>query len=119
MATRYLVEWTPWAKVKAAAEKRGMPADGEVGDYVDIDAYETSSVLPTFPAAVAFARKVLPDDTWKSTRIRRQVLVQNDHDDLGNRVRPMPSFETEATWEVFADSPDPVEATPDWTDLAA
>ena len=115
---RYLVEWTPWDRVKAEAVKRGMPADGEVGDYVCIDAYERNRAFPSFSLARVFARKVLPNDTWSCPRIRRQVLVPNDHDDLGNRVEPMPTFETEATWEVFEDRPDPVEASPDWRDAA-
>jgi hypothetical protein len=117
--TRYLVEWTPWDAVEAAAIKRGMPADGEVADYVELDDFERTEVRNTFAAAVALARKVLPKDTWNCPRIRRQVLVQNDHDDLGNRVRPMPSFETDATWEVFEDQPNPVESSPDWLDCAA
>lgn len=117
-STRYLVEWTPWDVVKAAAIKRGMPDDGAAADYVDIDSFERSQVCLSFAAAVTFARKVLPNDTWASPRIRRQALVQNDHDDLGNRVEAMPSFETDATWEVFEDEPDPQEAAPDWRDAA-
>lgn len=83
---------------------------------MDIDSFERAEVCVSFEAAIAQARKALPEDTWGCPRIRRQILVQNDHDDLGNRVRPMPSFETEATWEVFSDQPDPVEAAPDWRD---
>jgi hypothetical protein len=115
---RYLVEWTPWDAVKAAAVKRGMPADGEVADYVEIDDYQTERVFSTFAAAMKFASSVAEADTWRCPRIRRQVLVQNDHDDLGNRVEPMPSFETEATWEMI-DGSEPVEEQPDWLDDAA
>lgn len=119
-ANRYLVEWTSWADAKAAAIKRGMPADGSVSDYINFENFDRADECASFKAAVAHARKVLPKDVWHCPRIRRQVLVQNDHDDLGNRVRPTPSYETEATWEVFEDLPDPVEETPDWRDdLAA
>lgn len=115
---RYAVEWTPWADVKAAAVKRGMPADGEAGDYVCIDDFERTDTFPTFDKAVKFARSIITKDTWNCPRIRRQVLVENDQDDLGNRVTAMPSYETEATWEVFEDQPDPVEDAPDWRDAA-
>lgn len=113
---RYLVEWTPWVAVKAAALKRGMPADGSAGDYVEISDFDRGDVFPRFKAAVSFARSVAADDTWNCPRIRRQVLVPNDHDDLGNRVEARPSYETEATWEVFEDQPDPDESSPDWRD---
>ena len=119
MSKRYLVEWTPWAAVKAAAVKRGMPADGEAGDYVNFEDFDRSEALPTFVKALAFARGVLPEDTWGCPRIRRQILVLNDHDDLGNRVPSCPSYETEATWEIFKDEADPVEDKPDWLDYAA
>jgi hypothetical protein len=33
---RYLVEWTPWADVYAAALKAGMVKDEEVSDFVEI-----------------------------------------------------------------------------------
>lgn len=119
MVNLYLVEWTPWATVKAAACRAGMPDGGEVGDYVCFDDFTCSDEFSTFERAVVHARKVLPLDTWKCPRIRRQVLVKNDRDDLGNRVKAMPSFETEATWEISEDQPDPVEEAPDWLDFAA
>lgn len=111
---RYQVEWTPWADVHAAAVRRGMPPDGEVSDYVAIESFDRGRVFPNFGLALAFAKKVVPDDTWHCPRIRRQFLAPNDHDDLGNRVEPMPSWENEATWEVFEDAPAPVESAPDW-----
>lgn len=113
MNTRYLVEWTPWETALAAARKAGMPADGEASDYVTFDDYETARAFPTFPLALAYARKVEPADTWRCPRIRRQYLAANDTDDLGNRVRPMPDWETEATWEVMSDYV-PVESSPDY-----
>jgi hypothetical protein len=111
-AKRYLVEWTPWDVVKAAAVKRGMPADGEVSDYVELDDYLKTETFSTFAKAVKFARSVIEKDTWRCPRVCRQVLVQNDHDDLGNRIEAMPSFETEATWEQF-DNVDLTERLPD------
>ena len=114
MEARYLVEWTPWSEVTAAAIKRGMPDDGEPGDYVDFASFERGEVCETFESAIACARRVLLLDAWKCPRIRRQILVPNDTDDLGNRVTPMPTFETEATWEVSAGDPDPREEEPDW-----
>jgi hypothetical protein len=114
----YLVEWTCWPDAEAAAVKRGMPANGSLSDYVHLEDYERSYESSTFDEAVAIARRVLPDDAWNCPRIRRRVLVPNDHDDLGNRVRPLPSYETEATWEVFDGQPDPIEANPDWLSAA-
>ena len=119
MKTRYLVEWTPWDAVKAAAVKHGMPEDGSAADYVCMDDFTQADVFLTFAKAVHFARSIIGKDTWNCPRIRRQVLVSNDHDDLGNRVKAMPAYETDATWEVFEDQPDPVEANPDWLDEAA
>lgn len=116
---RYLVEWTPWDLVKAAAIKRGMPADGEVADYVTIDEYERNDGFGTFTEALSFARSVVEKDTWRCPRIRRQIIVPNDHDDLGNRVKAMPTFETDATWELIEGGADIDEATPDWRDEAA
>ena len=110
-AKRYLVEWTPWDAVKAAAVKRGMPGDGEVGDYVCMDDFTVDRIFPTFAKALQFARSIIAKDTWNCPRIRRQVLVPNDHDDLGNRVKAMPSYETDANWEVLIDQPDPIEAS--------
>lgn len=118
-AKRYVVEWTPWSEVRAAAVKNGMPEGGEVSDYVAIENFAHERTFPSFGLAVRFARAVIEADTWHCPRIYRQVLVQNDHDDLGRRVKPMPSFETDATWEVFADEPDPTEAAPHWLDEAA
>lgn len=115
MSKRYLVEWTPWADVLAAALKAGMAAGGEVSDFVDIDHFETSRVFRSLAHARSFAKDIA-SDTWNCPRIRRQVWVQNDHDDLGNRVSPRPDWETEATWEVFDDT-DPLtitDADPHW-----
>ena len=117
--TRYLVEWTPWAdalaEAMADAVRRGLPIAGEV----NLENCDRCDAFHSFSAAVIFARKVLPDDAWRCPRIRRQVMVPNDHDDLGNRVKARPSYETEATWEVLEDQPDPDEKSPDWIEDAA
>ena len=112
--TRYLVEWTPWADVHAAARQRGMALGGDVGDFVDIDEFEVTRSFRSLALAAAFAKDVVEPDTWHCPRIRRQIVIANDHDDLGNRVPARPDWETDATWEVFSDSPAPVESKPDW-----
>lgn len=119
---RYLVEWTPWSEVHAAALKAGMvEGTDSASDFVEIDDFEVSRVFPSLALARSFAKDMLPVDTWSCPRIRRQAWVQNDHDDLGNRVDARPSWETEATWEVFDDTDilTIIDTKPDWTDEAA
>lgn len=116
---RFVVEWTPWDAVKGAAVKRGMPEDGSPGDYIEVSDFDLIRAFPSFGLALRFAKQVRPEDTWNCPRIRRQFLNPNDHDDLGNRTDPHPEWETEATWEVFEDAADPIEAKPDWLEGAA
>lgn len=119
--TRYIVEWTPWADVHAAAVKAGMVNDEEVSDYVEIDHFEISKAFSSLARAASFASVILTADTWRCPRIRRQVWVQNDHDDLGNRVSARPDWQTEATWEVFDDTDIATitDESPHWTDDAS
>lgn len=112
--TRYSVEWTCWADAEIAAKRAGMKAGGEIADFVYLGEFDRDRVFPSFALAAAFAKKVRPQDVWNCPRVRRQQLVENDHDDLGNSVQPMPSFETDATWEIFEDGPTPSESAPDW-----
>jgi hypothetical protein len=112
--THYLVEWTPWKAVRAAAMAEGWNPDegtASAADFVEIEDHTIHEEFPTFAAALRRARMVEIHDTWNCPRILRQVLLQNDHDDLGNTVEAMPSFETDAMWEVAEDT-DPVEAEP-------
>jgi hypothetical protein len=114
---RYIVEWTPWADVYAAAAKAGMSSTGEPLDFVDPDDFEVAQPFNSLSLAARYASKVVASDTWHCPRIRRQVWVPNDHDDLGNPVSPRPDWVSEATWEVFDDTD--VNALtddkPDWT----
>jgi hypothetical protein len=104
--TRYIVEWTPWADVLAAATKAGMPPDGEVSDFVSIEDHDRQDrEFASFADAEVHARSVIEADTWHCPRIIRQSLNTHDTDDLGNEVEPMTTWDDEATWEVFDDSP--------------
>ena len=117
MAIRYIVEWTPWADVYAAAAKCGMSSTGDPLDYVDPDDFEVTQPFESLSLAAHYAVNVVAFDAWHCPRIRRQVWVPNDHDDLGNRVSPRPDWSSEATWEVF-DNTDVNALTddkPDWT----
>lgn len=116
--TRFVVEWTPWADVKAAAEAKGWTDKDSAADFVEISDFERGRTFPSFAPAVAFARSVAEADTWRCPRIRREVLTKHDTDDLGRKVDASETWDTDATWEVFSDEADPTEDAPAWRDAA-
>lgn len=115
---RYLVEWSPWEAVKAAAIESGWTEADSVADFVTISDFDKQRVFPRFDLAVQFAKDVLPADTWGCPLIRRQFIAPNDRDDLGRNVEPMPAWETEANWEVGATETEYAESAPDWLEAA-
>lgn len=101
--TRYLVTWNDWSAAKAQAVKNGMPAIGEVPDYVDMGQFNNYVEFATFDEAVTFALKKHPDDSYGCPRVTREELVDDE----------FPYWEADAAWEVLPSEPSPVEANPD------
>lgn len=107
--TRYIAMWNDWTAAKAAAVKNGMPANGEVPDYVDMGQFNQYAEFPTFETAVAFALGKHPDDSYGCPRVTREELIEGEFEE----------WERDAAWEVIPSEPAPVEASPDIDGLAA
>lgn len=116
--TRYIVEWTPWDKVKAAAAALGWTDKDSAADFVEINDYRANRSFHAFAKAVTFARSVARADTWGCPLIHRQELVTHDTDDMGETIPPMLSWDTDASWECAADD-QPDEAHPSYYDMVA
>jgi hypothetical protein len=114
--TRFVVRWTPWSDVKAAARRAGW-VDGDEhtspSDHVDVHSFGRRREFHIFSQAVTFARSVADDDAWACPHIDREALTTHDTDDRGRKVRAVQTWDREATWEVFAEEPDPTEDNPD------
>jgi hypothetical protein len=117
-AFRYVVEWTPWADVAAAAGKLGWTEGESAADFVEVNDYRRTHRCSNFGTAVAFAREVTEADTWRCPLIHRQELVKHETDDMGNRVKPFLEWETDASWECAADD-QPDESEPSFYSEAA
>lgn len=115
---RFLVEWTPWADVTAAAKPLGWTEGDSAADFVEVNDFTVERTFSSFDAAVAFARTVIEADTWACPLIHRQELTKHDTDDLGRRVKSWLEWDTEGSWECSADDK-PDEAQPSYFDMAA